>query len=67
MYIVNMDFIYMIKILMKKSPYLMILLSLFISIGYFGFALRISEAVVYREDTNTLKDYENSFWCIIIT
>jgi hypothetical protein len=45
----------------------MILCSLFISIAYFGFALRISEAVVYREDTNTLKDYENSFWCIIIT
>jgi hypothetical protein len=67
MYIVDMDTLFLIKILMKKSPYVVILASLFISIAYFGFALRISESVVYREEINTLKDYENSFWCIIIT
>ena len=67
MYVSDMDFFFIVKILMQTSPYQMIFSAFFISIGFFGVALRICESVAYRGEVNTLKDYENAFWCIIIT
>jgi voltage-gated potassium channel len=45
----------------------MIFSSYFISIFYFGIAIKIAESPVNRGLTNTLMDYENSFWLSIIT
>ncbi|KRX03311.1 hypothetical protein PPERSA_05669 [Pseudocohnilembus persalinus] len=59
--------LFVFKALMQSNPYLCLFFVYSITLIFFGFALKISEAPLYRTGQVGFKSYANSFWTIIVT
>ena len=67
MYACENDYLFVIKCLMKKSPYTLVFGSMTISIFWFGYLIRVCEGPLNRIGMQNFHAYSNSMWNIIIT
>lgn len=63
----NASFMFSIKSLMKKKPYSVLLTSLMVSVGLFGFVLRIFERPLSEASGQDFNSINNAFWVTLIT
>ena len=61
------SYMFTIKALMKKKPYQVLIVSLFLSVGLFGFTLRIFERPLSDASGQNFNAIANSFWLTLIT
>lgn len=61
------SFMFSVKALMKKKPYTVLIVSLFLSVGLFGFTLRIFERPLSTASGQNFNAISNSFWLTLIT
>ncbi len=61
------NFMFSIKSLMKKKPYSVLLTSLVVSVGLFGFVLRIFERPLSAASSQDFNSINNAFWVTLIT
>jgi hypothetical protein len=63
----NASFMFSVKSLMKKKPYSVLLTSLIVSVGLFGFVLRIFERPLSEASGQDFNSINNAFWVTLIT
>lgn len=63
----NASFMFSVKSLMKKKPYSVLLTSLIVSVGLFGFVLRIFERPLSDASGQDFNSINNAFWVTLIT
>lgn len=61
------SFMFSVKALMKKKPYSVLIVSLILSVGLFGFTLRIFERPLSTASGQNFNAISNSFWLTLIT
>ncbi|CAI2365896.1 unnamed protein product [Moneuplotes crassus] len=61
------NFMFSVKSLMKKKPYSVLLTSLVVSVGLFGFVLRIFERPLSEASGQDFNSINNAFWVTLIT
>lgn len=60
-------FMFSVKSLMKKKPYSVLITSLIVSVGLFGFVLRIFERPLSDASSQDFNSINNAFWVTLIT
>lgn len=68
-YSMHCDFMFVIRSLMREKPYTIIFAILFVCVFIFGYAIRICELPLSRNEENmsVFHNYFNAFWNVIIT